>query len=131
MAFDGTVSIGDVHILGPAPDNNELIVNNDGSINVNVVETPIAGNTVKNIYNEVNAVVSGAITTLVQYTVPIITGSILYRVSVSGENIAKYMLFVNSVQIDTRRTYYGSSLSDISNLSLVPIMDSLLVRVIY
>ncbi len=34
VAFDGTVSIGDVHILGPAPANNELNVNPDGSINV-------------------------------------------------------------------------------------------------
>jgi len=33
ISFDGTVNIGDVHILGPAPSNNELEVNLDGSIN--------------------------------------------------------------------------------------------------
>jgi len=33
VAFDGTVSIGDVHILGRSPANNELDVNADGSIN--------------------------------------------------------------------------------------------------
>lgn len=113
VTFDGTVSIGDVHILGPSPTNNELNVNADGSINVNVVETPVAGNLVRNIYSEANAVVQGATTTLVQYTVPgSVTSSILYRISVSGENIAKYTVFWNSAQIDTRRTYYGSSLSE-------------------
>jgi hypothetical protein len=113
VAFDGTVSIGDVHILGPSPDNNELNVNADGSINVNIVETPVAGNLVRNIYSEANAVVGGVTTTLVQYVVPgSVTSSILYRVSVSGENIAKYTVFWNSTQIDTRRTYYGSSLSE-------------------
>lgn len=113
VAFDGTVSIGDVHILGPSPDNNELNVNADGSINVNVVETPVSGHTVKNIYNEANSVASGSTTTIVQYTVPLsVTNSILYRVSVSGENIAKFTVFWNASLIDTRRTYYGSSLSE-------------------
>ncbi len=113
VVFDGTVSIGDVHILGPAPDNNELNVNADGSINVNIVETPVAGNLVRNIYSEANAVVGHVTTTLVQYTVPGgITNAILYRISVSGENIAKYTVFWNAAQIDTRRTYYGSSLSE-------------------
>jgi hypothetical protein len=33
IAFDGTVNIGDVHILGRSPANNELDVNADGSLN--------------------------------------------------------------------------------------------------
>ena len=113
VTFDGTVSIGDVHILGPSPTNNELNVNNDGSINVNIVSVPVVGNTVRNIYNEANSVVGGVTTIVVQYTVPgSLTNSILQRISVSGENIAKFTVFVNGTQIDTRRTFYGSSLSE-------------------
>jgi hypothetical protein len=110
VAFDGTVSIGDVSIV---EGGNTLTVNPDGSINVNVVTVPIAGNVVRNIYNEANSVASGVVTTLVQYTVPGgITNSVLQRISVSGENIAKFTVFVNGTQIDTRRTFYGSSLSE-------------------
>lgn len=113
VAFDGTVSIGDVHILGPAPSNNELDVNSDGSINVNVVSTPPIGNAVISTYGEANSVVNGSTTTVVSYTVPGgITTAILERISVSGENIAKYTIFINATQIDTRRTFYGSSLSE-------------------
>lgn len=36
VAFDGTVTIGEVTIVGPAPDKNELNVNADGSINVDL-----------------------------------------------------------------------------------------------
>jgi len=113
VAVQGTMTIGDVHILGPSPTNNELVVNPDGSINVNVVAVPVTGQTVKNIYGEANAVASGATTIVVQYTVPMmITNAILERISVSGENIAKFTVFVNATQIDTRRTFYGSSLSE-------------------
>jgi hypothetical protein len=36
IIFDGTIDIGKVEIIGPAPDNNPLEVNVDGSINVNL-----------------------------------------------------------------------------------------------
>lgn len=63
VAFDGTVSIGDVHILGPAPDNNELNVNPDGSLDtvelaqlipfefneIDITNSVIAGQTVPSI----------------------------------------------------------------------------------
>lgn len=112
VAFDGTISVGQVEIKG-SPSGDLLNVNADGSINVNIVETPVTGQIVKNIYNEANSVASGSTTTIVQYTVPLgITISILYRISVSGENIAKYTVFYNGTLIDTRRTYYGSSLSE-------------------
>lgn len=35
--FTGSISIGEVGIVGPAPDKNQLIVNADGSINVDEV----------------------------------------------------------------------------------------------
>ena len=111
VIFDGTISIGEVEVIGS--NGNILEPNSDGSINVNVVSVPVVGNIVKNIYNEANSVASGATTVLVQYTVPGgITDAILYRISVSGENIAKFTVFVKAIQIDTRRTFYGSSLSE-------------------
>lgn len=154
IVFDGDVNVGNVRVTAcdndPLPGDihssirisdctNDLKVNTDGSLNVNIVSTPGAANTVKNVYNEANSVVSGAITTLVQYTVPLsVTASILERISVSGENIAKFMVFVNSVQIDTRRTFLGSSLSEYfefttgssEGFSLSP-GDSLVVKVVH
>lgn len=57
VAFDGTVSIGDVHIIGRSPDNNELDVNVDGSINtVNLAQL------VPKEFNEIdltNSVIAG------------------------------------------------------------------------
>ena len=111
VALEGSISISTVEVKGP--NGNFIEPNPSGSINVVVVSEPTAGNTVRNIYNEANSVVSGATTTLVQYTVPGgVTNSILERISVSGENIAKYTVFWNGTQIDTRRTFYGSSLSE-------------------
>lgn len=111
VIFDGTISIGKVEVIGT--NGNTIEPNANGSINVNVVSTPIAGNNVVNYYAEANAVPSGSTTTVIQYTVPFIkTSALLYRISVSGENIAKYTVFWNGVQIDTRRTFYGSSLSE-------------------
>lgn len=111
VAIDGDITIGVVEVKGT--NGNIIEPNPDGSLNVNIISVPTAGNVVKNIYNEANAVVSGATTVLVQYTVPMgLTDAVLERISVSGENIAKFTVFVNGTQIDTRRTFYGSSLSE-------------------
>lgn len=111
IVFDGTISIGQVEVIGT--NGNIIEPNPDGSINVNIVSTPSAGNDVINKYSEANAVASGATTTVVTYTVPLSkTSAVLQRISVSGENIAKWTIFINSVQIDTRRTFFGSSLSE-------------------
>lgn len=111
VSFDGAITIGAVEVKGST--GYILEPNIDGSINVNLVSTPVAGNTVLNIYSEANAVASGANTTIVTYTVPLgITNALLYRISVSGENIAKFTVLVNASVIDTRRTFFGSSLSE-------------------
>ena len=103
------------------------------------MSAPVSGNVVKNVYNEANAVVSGATTVLVQYTVPgFITNSVLQRISVSGENIAEFTVFVNGTQIDTRRTFLGSSLSEYfefitgtnNGFTLMP-SDALVVKVLH
>lgn len=111
VAFDGTVSIGDVHILGPSPTNNELNVNNDGSINVVVTSAPVSGSSVISTYNQVGSVASGATVQIVSYTVPMNKSSILQRCPISGENIARYDLLINGVISDTLRTMFGGDLT--------------------
>ncbi len=136
VAFDGTISIGDVSIVEggntmtvnndgsinvdatienpieiKGTTGNILTVNADGSINVNVVETPVSGQTVKSIYNQVVNIASGVETTLVTYTVPVGYTAVLERASVSGENIARYDILYNSALFDTRRTMFGGDLT--------------------
>jgi hypothetical protein len=111
VAFDGTVSIGDVHILGPAPDNNQLVVNSDGSINVIVESTPSPNTTVVNTYNQLASVASGATVNIVTYTVPVSKQSVFQKATFSGENIARYDLLINGSPQDTARTMFGGDLT--------------------
>lgn len=103
--FTGTISIGAVEIKGPSGDILE--VNPDGSINVNIVETPVVGQVEQNIYNEITAVASGVQTQIVVYTVPIGKTAILHRIDTSGDNVARYDVYKNGVAVDTQRTYFG------------------------
>ena len=111
VSFDGTISIGDVHILGAAPDNNELVVNADGSINVVVESTPSPNTTIVNTYNELLSVAGGATVTIVTYTVPSAKQAVFQRASFSGENIARYDLLINGSPQDTARTMFGGDLT--------------------
>lgn len=109
IIFGGTVQIGNVTIQDD--DGDELSINSDGSLNVNVVTS--AANNVRHEYGEASAVLNGIETTIVQYVVPLLsTNAILQRVSVSGENIARYQVLINDVVIDTRRTCFGANLSE-------------------
>jgi len=108
VAFEGTVSIGSVEIKG-SPSGDLLNVNADGSINVNVVETPVTGHTVKNIYNEITNVASGVKTTIVSYTVPFGKTGILERITTSGDNVGRYDVYLNGSSVDTQRTYFGGN----------------------
>jgi hypothetical protein len=108
VAFDGTIAIGDVSIV---EGGNTMTVNTDGSINVNIIETPVSGQTVISVYNQVVNVVSGLTTQLLSYTVPAGYTAVLERASVSGENIARYDVLYNSALFDTRRTMFGADLT--------------------
>lgn len=88
---------------------NKLVVNSDGSINVDLVNPSLGA--YKNIFNEIVAVASGATTSLVTYTVPVGKTAILDRICVSGDNIAKYEVFINAVKVDVARSYFGASLN--------------------
>lgn len=105
IIFDGTISIGQVEVIGT--NGNTIEPNTDGSINVNVVQTPVTGHNVKNIYNEVLAVASGVETQIVSYTVPFAKTAVLERISASGENVGNYKAYLNGSPIDLQRTYYG------------------------
>lgn len=111
VAIDGTINIGDVHILGPSPDNNELVVNADGSINVIVESTPSPNTTVINTYNELTSVASGATVIIVNYTVPVGKQAIFQRAAFSGANVARYDLIINGMPQDTARTMFGGDLT--------------------
>jgi hypothetical protein len=111
VAIEGSLSISDVHILGPSPTNNELVVNPDGSINVVVENTPSSTSTVINTYNELLAVASGSTVTIVSYTVPASTQAVFQRAAFSGENVARYDLLINGAKQDTARTMFGGDLT--------------------
>jgi len=107
VTFEGSVSITNVGIIGPAPDKNQLDVNADGSINVNVVPSTNPNDTVKNIFGTAPGVIAGIITTIVQYTVPAGKTAILERSVASGENIGTYTLLINNITQAVLRTYYA------------------------
>ena len=107
----GSISIGEVGIVGPAPEKNQLNVNADGSINVIVESVPSSNSTIVNTYNELVAVASGLTVTIVTYTVPPATQAIFQKASFSGENIARYDLFINGAVQDTARTMFGGDLT--------------------
>lgn len=72
----------------------------------------IVGESVFPAYNEVLSVPSFTNVNVVSYTVPVGKTATLQRAFVSGENIARYDVFVNSVTIGTKRTYFGGPLNN-------------------
>jgi hypothetical protein len=106
---DNDPDAGDVHSslrIGDGVD--ELAINPDGSINVNVTSGATAVN--KSTYNEISAVPMLTATPLVTYTAPGGSFTSLQRISVSGDNIAKYKVKLNGTTIETVRTYFGGKL---------------------
>lgn len=88
---------------------DQLAVNPDGSINVNLTQSNPG--LLKTFYNEVSAVASGVLTTIQTYTAPMGSSSYLQKIEVSGDNIAKYTVRINTVVQDRKRTYFGSALN--------------------
>lgn len=114
-ACDNDPLPGDIHSSVRISDcTTDLKINPDGSINVvieNPTPTPAGLNDVITVYNETALVASGVTTTIISYVTPIGLPQAIYRVLVSGENIARYDIAVNAVKIATVRTYYGGDLS--------------------
>lgn len=90
---------------------DELAVNDDGSINVNVVSTPSNTENIRSTFDTAPSVASGSETTIVSYIVPEGIVALLQRVTYSGENVATYNLYVNGVLVERMRTHFGGDLS--------------------
>jgi hypothetical protein len=105
---DNDPKAGDVHSsLRIGDGTDELQVNPDGSLNVVVTSGGKIPKPTKNIFNEVTAVPMNSETLLVTYTVPTGEKATLDRVTGSGENIAKFSVYLNGSLYDVQRTYYA------------------------
>lgn len=105
VAFDGTVSIGNVSIV---EGGNTMAVNTDGSINV-VVENTTTENVI-NYYSAITSVPMGVTTTIMTYTVPGGHTAELFRIEYGGDNTAQFDVQINAVQTARRRTSFGGNL---------------------
>jgi hypothetical protein len=135
VVMEGTMTIADVRITAadndPVPGRihssvrisdgvNDLDVNPDGSINVKVSSGPATTQTVISAYNEVTAVPASSLTTILTYTASAVNDTLLQRISVSGDNVAKYQILVNGTPIETKRTYFGGSFNELFEYSIGP-----------
>ena len=109
IAFDGTVTVGNVTITDD--DGDELAINNDGSINVNVLTSPSASPGLNTTYNAISAVTAGVETTLLTITAPA-NGMKFYKIDVSGENITLFRVKINATTKFTKRTFFGGNLNE-------------------
>lgn len=109
---DNDPTAGDVHSSVRIGDEFSEATITDGALNVNVISAPTSNQQLQIIYNEDGTVVTGVTADLVSYTVPVGKKAFLIRIEVSGENIAKYSVLVNSAVKSVKRTYYGSSLNE-------------------
>jgi hypothetical protein len=101
VAFDGTISIGDVSIVD---NGNTLKVNTDGSINVNI-ETSVSSPSLLLFHNDISSVASGVETTIITVTAPG-SGLRLEKIDASGENVALYRVYINGIEIYTMRSWW-------------------------
>lgn len=83
-------------------------INDSNPLPVAVVGAPPTNQKLKIIFNEDPNVIQGVTADLVTYMCPSDRSAILFAVSVSGENIAKFSLLINSVIYMVKRTYFGS-----------------------
>lgn len=106
-------------------------------LDVNVITSSV--NNTLYLFNQINAVSAGVLTTIITYTVPITAMSMrLQRINCSGDNVSKYLIYINGVIIDITRTYFGSELNtsfdytDASNVGRALIIgDKVEVKVIH
>lgn len=91
---------------------NPLEINNDGSINVNVISSVTSVDNNFIAFNRLLALVAGVETTITTFTAsPITTEYALVRVNFSGTQIATYTVYLNNVPISVYRTYFSGGLS--------------------
>lgn len=92
--------------------NNEVLPNTDGSINVVITE---GGNQVpteiQSFFGDVSAVPSGATVNILTFTVPVDKEFFLQRIEFGGQNIALYEAVLDGAVIDRKRTWFNGDLS--------------------
>lgn len=64
------------------------------------------------IFDDVSSVAVGDLTELITYIVPPAKVFNLDQIEVSGDNIAKYTVYINGDKNKIKRTWHGSSLND-------------------
>lgn len=109
--LDNFPVVGDVFDSIRIGDGVDLLaIEPNGSINVNVLAN-VTGDT-KNLFNVIYIVPSSSLTTIISYTVPPATTADLFRIEVTGTNIATYSFYVDSVLQGVRRTWFGGNISE-------------------
>lgn len=105
-----SISGGDVNVDLHDGSGNP-VSSTSGALDVNIVSGGGSSGTPKNFYNEVASVASGITTLIGTYTVPSATNFFLQRVDVSGDNIAEFLIQINSSDSAKKRTYFGGNLN--------------------
>lgn len=104
-----------------APRSDDVLVNVDVLAAILAALTGVPGGQVGtpvSVYDEENAVVKNVLTNVLSYTVPIGKTLYLARAVFSGDNVATYELYFNSVLKDRKRTYFGGDLDGAFEFSL-------------
>ena len=85
---------------------------NSSSDPLNVFVVSASGATPVLEYSSISSLASGALTTVLTYTVPLTKTLVLNKVEVSGCNVATYQVEISSVVKGVRRTYFGQFNAD-------------------
>lgn len=93
----GVVSIQDT--------NGNPITSSSGAINVNVINTGVAGVSIS-LYNEVSSIAMGASSNILTYTVPINQIFTLKRINISSDSISTIELDLNGTTNSKGRITY-------------------------
>lgn len=62
-------------------------------------------------HQDISSVVSGITTSILTHTFSSVRPTNIYSISASGENISLYELFIDSVLVEKKRTYFGSGMN--------------------
>lgn len=90
--------------------DNEMEVNDDGSINVNIVSTAASNELEKNLFNTVTTIPSGIETSIISFTVPALKKAKLQRIGFSGQSIGTFNLYLNNALFDQKHTWFSGPL---------------------
>ena len=93
-----------------------MLVNPDGSINVNVSSFGSSGTEVIQ-YSEVIGVAAAIETTIITYTVPVAKTFYLHNITVSGSNIGEYKVKINGTTKNKKRTWWTKFNEDFNFLA--------------